>query len=1392
MTRRRSTARAALVGLAVALVAPFSPYTVVAPAAAADALQCPDVPPNVGQFPPFNGYDTNVNTYVGGDWNVTESAAEGEGVVVVEGNATFDRNPAGIFNLGVVGVGSQVPPPPGSVMLHVGGDLTTVGTNFVDVGAGLDGGGGVNVGGTITTGMDQSSAIITNGAPVQEGMGTPASLVPFDAFGNTLQTTSDSYAAMAPTGTTTDDGFGTLTFTGDGTLDRQVFEVDLNADPGALESATVVFANIDPAAVTVINVIGPDDGSPVNVNTDIFFGGDPFAGGTALGAANLGEWATDLLWNFEDATDVNFDGTAQFIGSIVVPTAGGTVTTSMPGLNGRMYTNGNLTQAGNGTEIHAYPFDDGSEWGCEDEGAAYGIAKIVVDPEGIAPDDLVFTGTFECRDPADDTVLVDGTWELMAGETKIYAGDGVPPGSVCSVTEDTPPDVNGGQWQEPVLNPSEFVVSDDPTQVVTIEVTNTLDALATGFEITKDLTDGGGIVPDGTTFSGTWECTLDGEPVGDGTWELAAGESVTLGEDLPIGSVCTVTEDELPAIDGGQWQDPVISPDSVTLGVAATDEVPTITVANETSIAAGGRFEVAKELDDPTGLVPTNLTYTVLWECTLDGEPAGSGFALVVAGESTPIPAPQQPDLPVGAVCVVSEVQPPDVPGGTWLDPVISSEVVITADGSDSVVIDVTNVFEADETGFVIEKVLENPDEVSVEGVTYTGTWECTLDGEPVGDGTWELSAGETVTVADDLPVGSECTVAEDLPLPELADGVWAEPILPDPVTLVAVAEGVEVPTATVTNEVSAAVTGFEITKVVDDPAGLVPTDVTFSGAWACEINGDPVGAGTWELAAGETVAVADGLPLGSVCTVREFPPLPEVEGGAWGFPEFSGVPVTLEDLSDGSDPVLVTMTNFFEADVVTGFEITKVVSDPDEVLSGTDTYTGSWECTADGSVVGEGDWELVAGETVTVAEGMPVGAECTVTEAELDPVDGATWSDPVIEGAPVTLTDLADGSDPALVTVTNTIAEVVTGFEITKVVTDPDALLTGDETYTGTWACTVDNEPEAGGTWELAADETVTVAEGLPVGAECTVTEDEVTPVEGGVWADPEIDGSPVVLENLADGGEVALVTVSNSLVAEDVVTGFQITKVVEDADGVAPDDAVFTGTWECTYDGTIVGDGTWELGADETVTVAEGLPEGAECTVSEDTPLPTIEGGAWSEPSLPDTVVLADVGDDPLPIAVVTNTATADDIATGFAIRKQLEDADGIVPDGTTFTGDWECTLDGVVVGEGVWELGGGESTEALGADLPVGAECVVTEDASAPLQGGEWAAPVISDPVVLGVDGVDPLPVVTVSNQADATSGGGTLAVTGADASVLVGGAGLLMVLGGVLIGIRRRFA
>lgn len=70
--------------------------------------------------------DNNINVYVGGDMLVREAAAEAEGKVVVLGG--FDMNKragaSSVYNVGVAGVGSRVPPVNGTDFLTVGKNLT--------------------------------------------------------------------------------------------------------------------------------------------------------------------------------------------------------------------------------------------------------------------------------------------------------------------------------------------------------------------------------------------------------------------------------------------------------------------------------------------------------------------------------------------------------------------------------------------------------------------------------------------------------------------------------------------------------------------------------------------------------------------------------------------------------------------------------------------------------------------------------------------------------------------------------------------------------------------------------------------------------------------------------------------------------------------------------------------------------------------------------------------------------------------------------------------------------------------------------------------------------------------------------------------------------------------
>ncbi|SDS01010.1 choice-of-anchor A domain-containing protein [Paraoerskovia marina] len=886
-----------------AQTSPVASTLSTAPETFSSAAYCPEVPPDIGNGGPA-GFDSNVNVYVGGDWYTTEGAAETEGVVVVNGNATFDRDPDGLFNIGVVGVGSQVPPPPGSTMLHVGGDLTTVGTNVIHVGIGHHTvGGGVNVGGTITpTPADapwDTGNVQTAGALVQEGMGHDAALVPFESFGSTALDTSTAYAALEPTGTVSSEwGTTTLTGTGADTTDRQVFEIDLNKTPEALgtasTAATIAFVDVNPDATIVINVIGPDSGT-TTVNVNSFFGD-----GAPLDFSSIGQWATDTLWNFENADTLNLEGSAQFVGSVVVPSTSGTVTTSMPGLNGRLYVGGDLVQAGSGTEIHAFPFDDGTGWGCT---GGITLTKVVEDPSGTVPADTVFTGTWECT--LDGEVSASGTWELTDGES-VTPDVEIPVGSTCAVEENTAPPVDGGSWEAPVVTPEQPFVVTDGTTAVGVVVTNTFVPTtveeSTGFSITKTVDDEYGSIAADKTFTGTWACELNDAPVGDGEWTLAAGESVTVADGLPLSATCTVEENFTDGTADGTWAEPVISPESVTL--SDTTELTTVTVAN-TFEQNLGQLSVLKIVDDAdSGLVPADTTYSGDYLCTFDGTEIAAG-TWEVDGSGTAVVAT---DLPYGTECELTEDAAPAVEGGTWIAPtIVGSPVVIGESGSDVARVSVTNTFVETPApvvgGFEITKTLNDEGGVVPVGTEFTGTFECTADGGVVDSGVWSVAAGETVTVAEDLPVGAECTVEEDAPA-EVEGGTWDAPAISgSPLTVTDGTDGLA--NVTVTNTFTGTtptptptpepVTGhFAITKVLDDQTGLLTEDLTYTGDWECVLDGSSVGSGTWELQAGETVTVSEELPVGAECAVTEDALSPSA-WGEWREPTVSA-PVTIVD----------------------------------------------------------------------------------------------------------------------------------------------------------------------------------------------------------------------------------------------------------------------------------------------------------------------------------------------------------------------------------------------------------------------------------------------------------------------------------------------------------------
>jgi len=447
----------------------------VAPARAAQSEDCPPsgVYPPIGNLPPAFT-DNNIAVYAGHDFAATGEAAESEGVLVAMHDATFDKNAGGstIFNVGTVGVGSQIAPAPGSVMLAVGNDLRVTAPTHIDVGAGLVPGGAVDVGGSINA----DAQIETSGATVSQGVGTAAT-APYNSFGTTIRAASSALAGEPDTHPAA-LSVPSATFTGDGTSQQQVFSVTAEQLAAVTE---IHFSDIPDGSSVVINVTG----GPNATFSPTYFS-DNGTRADDFQSPLFARLATRTLWNFVDATSVNIGGTSQVLGSILAPSASATITAST---NGRVYVGQDIAMSGAGNELHNYPWNGNEEFGCVPvaPSSAFGtfsIAKTLDDPNGAYVGTRAFDIAWSCStDGYLDGETVAGT---SHGIVSVRPGDSAvtpatddgplvfPAGTACSVTEESPTAQKGDfdddayGWGVPTIAPASFVVGTDTTVAVTV------------------------------------------------------------------------------------------------------------------------------------------------------------------------------------------------------------------------------------------------------------------------------------------------------------------------------------------------------------------------------------------------------------------------------------------------------------------------------------------------------------------------------------------------------------------------------------------------------------------------------------------------------------------------------------------------------------------------------------------------------------------------------------------------------------------------------------------------------------------------------------------------------------------------------------------------------------
>jgi len=357
-----AVAVATVPALALGLAAPASAATLPGGLGPCVPGSCPNPFPGINNGP-IAGRDNAINIFVGHDFLVRGRAAEAEGRVVVLHDFDQDKQAgaSGLYNLGIVGVGSRVPPPNGADFLTTGGNVTIASGQRLDTTGGLIGEEGiVRYAGT-------ESGTVT-GRLVHD----PDAARPYTALRNELTTASRCYARVEgrprpATGTAVNEGTQTL-FRGDGHSSLQVFNVDFNLASPTGGQQGIVFENIPTDATVLVNMLGANR----VINT--------YSGGIDDSTSPLNAYRERLLWNFPDAHSVRVAGTGQMQGSFLMGEQSSLSTVTIPGINGRFFTTGSLTHtslpaAGGGQEFHAYPFN-GDLPDCEGPGPVTGEVRV--------------------------------------------------------------------------------------------------------------------------------------------------------------------------------------------------------------------------------------------------------------------------------------------------------------------------------------------------------------------------------------------------------------------------------------------------------------------------------------------------------------------------------------------------------------------------------------------------------------------------------------------------------------------------------------------------------------------------------------------------------------------------------------------------------------------------------------------------------------------------------------------------------------------------------------------------------------------------------------------------------------------------------------------------------
>ena len=708
--------------------------------------------------------------------------------------------------------------------------------------------------------------------------------------------------------------------------------------------------------------------------------------------------------------------------------------------------------------------------------------------------------------------------------------------------------------------------------------------------------------------------------------------------------------------------------------------------------------------DKPAGLNPSDTSGSVT-------------FSEVVAGSFTNVPN----TFPAGTTMTFEET-PPAVPNIQWNTAKTTFEPkTLTVQEKQQSELSVSNVAQYADGTFQVKKTIADPKPANAPQSVKL-FYQCnadSVDGAVKANTDTELTVNTDGTLVDGavFRAGTECKVTREADA-DIADyGIAATGLN----TAVTIAEGKAASNiAAVTNTYTKQAGTFQVKKVVADPK---PADAPASVKLFYQCNADSVDGAIKANTDTELTVNADGtlvdganFPVGTECKVTR-----EADADIAGHALKTDGLNTAVTLKEGKvADNIATVTNTYTQKIGT-FQMKKLINAPadDAAFVAPKTVKFIYTCNAD-SVdktvkAGVATEVLVpVGDTPVDGSEFPVGTQCTVAQESEHAVAGYNS---VPEGLtqPVTITEGKVANNIA--TVTNTYTKQVGSFSVTKVVdADPTIIdLDPDHEYSFNYVCTKDGAEVAKGELKVNGDNTVKSPD-IPVGASCTVTEDEASArgaVDNAVL-DVKVSGPAVITENTTTP-----VTVTNKYTR--ATSSFTVKKKVEGLPD--PGSKEFSFRYECAYgEDAKVGDIKVKGNGETTV---EGVPAGSECTVTENVDAAKQDGYTLVVDNVERKF---DQGTQPTTV-LFTNVYAKD---TGsLSVTKSLKDPDGVAA-GKKFNFAYMCEhKDPAQRKEGTFQLGAGESTTI--DDIAAGSTCTITEK-DADVKGADLATSGLDSVVIV----------------------------------------------------------